>query len=347
MTWKIHGPLGLCSLFSISSLDWALLGCGPSPSCLAHVIFFYVFVGFLAGDPATPLHYFFYVVTSLLFLCFTWAYRLRLLPIHFLHPFPFWAPLANIPTMLTHFPHPYHFLALLDHIPIVSTHFSHLYLFLGSIGPHSCCASPFHSSSFLGPFTSALHLLLSWAFAKSFRLPQPDYRILTSYYLLDLLAFMPTLWIYLLIIWASLAHLLLLYLLLFSWFYYFIYWASSTHLLLVCHLLFLWACWPLFLPFRPASLCFTIFSSHFLYIVGFLLPLGILSKVGINIQPPEHMNCSCNSYVNTWKFFLFFLFFSWVFWIMDPTLFPFLPWTRLSLRISQFTSYSGTQLLLH
>ena len=75
--------------------------------------------------------------------------------------FPFWAPLANIPTMLTHFPHPYHFLALLDHIPIVSTHFSHLYLFLGSIGPHSCCASPFHSSSFLGPFTSSLHLLLS------------------------------------------------------------------------------------------------------------------------------------------------------------------------------------------
>ena len=197
--------------------------------------------------------------------------------------FPFWAPLANIPTMLTHFPHPYHFLALLDHIPIVSTHFSHLYLFLGSIGPHSCCASPFHSSSFLGPFTSSLHLLLSWAFAKSFRLPQPDYHILTFYYLLDLLAFMPTLWIYLLIIWASLAHLLLLYLLLFSWFYYFIYWASSTHLLLVCHLLFLWACWPLFLPFRPAGLCFTIFSSHFLYIVGFLLPLGILSKVGINI----------------------------------------------------------------
>ena len=223
--------------------------------------------------------------------------------------FPFWAPLANIPTMLTHFPHPYHFLDLLDHIPIVSTHFSHLYLFLGSIGPHSCCASPFHSSSFLGPFTYSLHLLLSWAFAKSFRLPQPDYHILTFYYLLDLLAFMPTLWIYLLIIWASLAHLLLLYLLLFSWVCYFIYWASSTHLLLVCHLLFLWACWPLFLPFRPAGLCFTIFSSHFLYIVGFLLPLGILSKVGINIQPPEHMNCSCNSYVNTWKFFLFFLFF--------------------------------------
>ena len=223
--------------------------------------------------------------------------------------FPFWAPLANIPTMLTHFPHPYHFLALLDHIPIVSTHFSHLYLFLGSIGPHSCCASPFHSSSFLGPFTYSLHLLLSWAFAKSFRLPQPDYHILTFYYLLDLLAFLPTLWIYLLIIWASLAHLLLLYLLLFSWVCYFIYWASSTHLLLVCHLLFLWACWPLFLPFRPAGLCFTIFSSHFLYIVGFLLPLGILSKVGINIQPLKHTNCSCNSYVNTWKFFLFFLFF--------------------------------------
>ena len=35
---------------------------------------------------------------------------------------------------------------------------------LGFIGQHSCCASPFHSLSFLGPFTSLLALLLPWGF---------------------------------------------------------------------------------------------------------------------------------------------------------------------------------------
>ena len=54
--WKIHGPLGLRSLLSISSLDWALLRCKPSPSCLAHVLFYPVSMGFLADDPTIPLH---------------------------------------------------------------------------------------------------------------------------------------------------------------------------------------------------------------------------------------------------------------------------------------------------
>ena len=53
----------------------------------------------------------------------------------------------------------------------------------------------FISWAFSAHFFS-LPLLLLWAFAKSFRLPRPNYYILTSYYLSGLLAFMPTLWIY-------------------------------------------------------------------------------------------------------------------------------------------------------
>ena len=41
----IYGPLGLHSLHSISYLDWALFGCGPSPSYLAHVHFCPMSVG--------------------------------------------------------------------------------------------------------------------------------------------------------------------------------------------------------------------------------------------------------------------------------------------------------------
>ena len=43
--WMIYGPLGLHSLHSISYLDWALFGCGPSPSYLAHVHFCPMSVG--------------------------------------------------------------------------------------------------------------------------------------------------------------------------------------------------------------------------------------------------------------------------------------------------------------
>ena len=59
---------------------------------------------------------------------------------------------------------------------------------LGFLGPlHSLdILNPFHSSGFLVPFSSFLPLSLSWVFAKSFRLPQPDYHILISYYLLGL-----------------------------------------------------------------------------------------------------------------------------------------------------------------
>ena len=66
--WKTYGLLGSCSLPFISSLDWALLGWRPSPSCLAHVLFFLVSVGLLVGDHAIPLYCSCYIITSLLFL---------------------------------------------------------------------------------------------------------------------------------------------------------------------------------------------------------------------------------------------------------------------------------------
>ena len=55
-------------------------------------------------------------------------------------------------------------------------------------------------------------------------------------------------------LWASLAHLLFLYLLLLPWVYCFIPWAFSAHLLHFYLLSLLWACWPSFLPCQPIEL---------------------------------------------------------------------------------------------
>ena len=57
-------------------------------------------------------------------------------------------------------------------------------------------------------------------------------------------------------------------------------WALMAHLLQLC-----------FFHSFPSSSPFTIGL--------FFLSLGLLSKTGINIQPPEHVNCSYNSYANT------------------------------------------------
>ena len=142
--WKIHGSLGLRSLHS---LDWALLRCRPSPSCLAHVPFFPMSVG-LADDPAMPLHCSYYDHFSFI----------SLLPLGLQ---------AEAPTS------PFSTFFLL--LGFTGQHFcwanplSTSLPLLGFIGPHSCCASPFHSlgflgpfhsSGFLGPFSSSLPLLL-------------------------------------------------------------------------------------------------------------------------------------------------------------------------------------------
>ena len=50
----MHGTLGFRFLHFISSLDWALFGCGPSPSYLAHVPLSRVHG--LASAFAMPLH---------------------------------------------------------------------------------------------------------------------------------------------------------------------------------------------------------------------------------------------------------------------------------------------------
>ena len=51
VAWMIHGTLGFRFLHFISFLDWALFGCGPSPSYLAHVPFCPVFMGWLVLLP--------------------------------------------------------------------------------------------------------------------------------------------------------------------------------------------------------------------------------------------------------------------------------------------------------
>ena len=98
VAWKTYGPLGLHSLPSISSLDWTLLGCKPFPSYLAHLLScVYGLIG------RKPCH-----ATALLML---YHYLLPMglranvsaVPVHFPHPYLFWALLANIPTVPTHF----------------------------------------------------------------------------------------------------------------------------------------------------------------------------------------------------------------------------------------------------
>ena len=195
-----------------------------------------------------PLHYSCYDITSLLLCCYLWAYRLRLLLVHFLHSFFFWASLANIPTEPAHsipWASSAHFIPRAS-----STHFLLPYLFHS----HGFLLNPLN---FFGSITTSLPFITFWAswplcqpyeFTNSFLgLPRLNYFFSTSYYSHGFTTFIP--------------------------------WASSAHLLLPGHLLFLWACWPLFLPFWPAGFYFTIFP-HFLHIVGLLLPLGLFVKSG-------------------------------------------------------------------
>ena len=258
--WKIHGSLGLRSLHS---LDWALLRCRPSPSCLAHVPFFPMSVG-LADDPAMPLHCSYYDHFSFI----------SLLPLGLQ---------AEAPTS------PFSTFFLL--LGFTGQHFcwanplSTSLPLLGFIGPHSCCASPFHSlgflgpfhsSGFLGPFSSSLPLLLVWAFAA--QLPHPC--LLLPFGLIGLYADPMNLLLHFLGFpnpFTSSLPLIIPTSLLLHFLGFFGLFASSLPLII-----FLWAYRPLFLPFRLSGLYFIIFSSHFLHIVGLLLPLGLLSKVGIN-----------------------------------------------------------------
>ena len=136
----------------------------------------------------------------------------------------------------------------------------------GPDGYYSCHVGPLGLLppflGFPGPLTSFLSLIL----------------------LMGLLAVIPmTLahWAFYLFLWASLACLLCLYLLFLPW---------------ACYLPFL-PCWPV--GFTNFLLPFIFLFPSTSLIVGLLLLLGLSPKVGINIQPPEHMYCFCNSYANT------------------------------------------------
>ena len=114
---------------------------------LAHVSF-HSFVCGLAGAPTTLLHCSYYDIIYLCLPCYYfWVYRLKHLSCQFLI----------------------------------------LFLLLVFTAQHSCQASsfnisgfpsPFHSLSILGPFYSFLHFTFPWVFAKSFRLPWPNYHVL-------------------------------------------------------------------------------------------------------------------------------------------------------------------------
>ena len=104
----------------------------------------------LADDPTMPLHCSCYDNTSLLLCCYLWAYGLKLLPVHFLHSFFFWALLASIPAGPTHsipWASSAHFIpqASLAHFLLPYLFHSHGFL-LNSLG-------------FLGPITTSLPLI--------------------------------------------------------------------------------------------------------------------------------------------------------------------------------------------
>ena len=130
---RTYGLLGSCPLPFHSFPGWALLGWRPSPSYLAHVLFFPVSVGLLAGDPTRPLCCFCYIITSLSFIFYyPCAYGLILLPCQ-------------------------------------STF--HIFTSFGFCWPTFNCASTIHSSGFLVPFTSFFtsftlmsYLLNCWGF---------------------------------------------------------------------------------------------------------------------------------------------------------------------------------------
>ena len=152
------GLLGSCPLPFTPSPGWALLGWRPSPTCLAHVPFFLVFVGLLVGDPVMLLHCSYYIITSILFL-------------------------------ITH--------GLMGNAPIPCRSTFHIFTSFGLYWPTFLLCQPIsflefpRSIYFL--FSSLTPIRL---FSKSFGFPWPNYHIFTSYYFSGLLAFKPTQWIY-------------------------------------------------------------------------------------------------------------------------------------------------------
>lgn len=150
-------------------------------------------------------------------------------------------------------------------------------LLLGFIGQHFCCASPFHSSDHL------LHLYFFYShglFAKSFGLSRSNYHILTFYYFFGLIGLEANL-IDLLIHFldlpspftSSLPLIVPIGLLLHSLGFLDPF-TSSLPLIILVGLLAIIPTIPIYWAY------FTILSSHFLHIVGFLLLLDTFVKSG-------------------------------------------------------------------
>ena len=275
--WKTYGPLGSCFLPSISSLDWVLLGWRPSPSYLAH--FFPMSLGLLARDLAMPLHCSCYIITFLLFPYYLWAFGLMVLPVYFPHFYLFWVLLANILVVLAYFPHPYLFWALLANIPTVPAYFPYPYLFWALLANIATVPTPFiprassthllfffyifyshklllNPLNFLDPIITSLPLITFWAY---WLLSQPN-EFTNS---LDFLGPFT----------SSLSFIVSMGLL-FHFLGFLGSFTSSLPLSILVGLL------TIILAISTCWVCFTIFSSHFLHIVGLLLPIGPFVKSG-------------------------------------------------------------------
>ena len=135
--WRTYGLLGSCSLSFISSLDWALLGQESSSSFRAHIFLPCVH---------RPLGYCFPISFHRAYHSFT------LLSVHVTS----WAcGLLCQPTSLSIF------------CSRLSKPTFHIFTSLGFHWPTFLLHQPissFYFSSFLGPFTTSLPLLLSWVF---------------------------------------------------------------------------------------------------------------------------------------------------------------------------------------
>ena len=123
VAWKTYGTLGLCPLPSIFSSNWALFGCRPSPSYLAHLLSHVRGLIGWGSCHVIALLLLYHYLSFISLLPMGLQVDVSAVPVHFPHPYLFWALLANIPAMSAHFPHSCLFWALRAIIPTILGHF--------------------------------------------------------------------------------------------------------------------------------------------------------------------------------------------------------------------------------
>ena len=222
------------------------LGVAWAKALSSPCFFFLVSVGLLAIDPAISLHRTCYSFTSLFISCYPVGLRANAptVPAHFFINFLLIAS-------LTHFPYLYHFWALLANIPTLLAHFIPwpIYFFFTYFTSIGFLLNPLGFLDLITTFLPLTTLRAYWPlsqsneFTNSFTSHLP--LIVSMGLLLHSLGFIN----------------------------------PFTSSLLVIILVDLLAIIPAILSYWA---CFTIFSPHFLHIVGLLLLLGPLLKVGIN-----------------------------------------------------------------